>query len=85
MILTYRLFPSGIMRAKATRDIRTGEEITISYGVHCKLTSTRDRLKYLQVRHVRQCQCAQCTARVDQFVIVFFFIGFKMLLFFYSL
>lgn len=69
ILISPSLMPSGILRAKANRNIRMGEEITISYGAHYKLASKGDRQKYLQVRHVRQCQCAQCTARVDPFVI----------------
>lgn len=47
------------MVVKSCRIIRPGDEITISYGVHFKLSSKTARRQFLQQRLV-YCTCAQC-------------------------
>lgn len=51
---------NGQIKLVACRDIKPGEELTISYGVHHKIDSYHVRKQYLQELNI-QCNCKYCS------------------------
>lgn len=69
LFIAFRLSLTGEIVLRASRDIKPGEELTISYGAHFKLSSTADR-KSFNREHRIECSCKYCLDLVDHYVCI---------------
>lgn len=65
---TFWGFNNGYFVVKASKFIRQGEELSITYGPSCWMSSYPERQKTLKMRYFFDCQCSACKKDYDYFV-----------------